>query len=104
MLTAEPHIAGREQDEEVLTEFIENKWKEAGLDVVIHPYKVLLSYPNDEDPNYVAIKTENEEEVYKSHSVEKILDPSQDKPGVVNPFNAYSPYGNATVRISEFYS
>ncbi|XP_077966144.1 putative N-acetylated-alpha-linked acidic dipeptidase [Styela clava] len=93
-LTAKPHIAGRDVDEVELVEFVANSWRDSGLTVEIHPYNVLLSYPNQEDSNSLAIKLKNGTLVSKSHPTEAILDPSQDKPGVVNPFNAYAAKGD----------
>lgn len=45
-LSEEPHIAGRPVDEVVLVDYISDLWEEYGLEVEIHPYDVLLSYPN----------------------------------------------------------
>nr|XP_039258723.1 putative N-acetylated-alpha-linked acidic dipeptidase [Styela clava] len=93
-LTENPHIAGRDIDEVDLVNFITKRWKDSGLTVEVHPYNVLLSYPNQNSSNSLAIKLENGTLVSKSHPTEAILDPSQNKPGVVNPFNAYSANGN----------
>ncbi|XP_039258717.2 putative N-acetylated-alpha-linked acidic dipeptidase [Styela clava] len=93
-LTKRPHIAGREVEENDLVKYVSDSFKKSGLEVEIHPYKVLLSYPNKTDSNYVAIMTKTGNEVFKSQPKEKILDESQNSSDVVNPFNAYSPAGD----------
>jgi CHASE2 domain-containing sensor protein len=54
-LTSHPHLAGTEAD---LTqaEYIRDLWKEQGFDRVdIVGYDVLLSYPNETDPNVISL-------------------------------------------------
>lgn len=58
-LSAEPHIAGRDVDEVKLVDYITGLWNEFGFDVEVHPYDVLLSYPNQEDSNLISIVLEN---------------------------------------------
>uniref|UniRef100_H2Z2R7 glutamate carboxypeptidase II n=1 Tax=Ciona savignyi TaxID=51511 RepID=H2Z2R7_CIOSA len=93
-LTSKPHIAGRENDEIELVNYIENEWKTNGLDnVVSYPYDVLLSYPKQGDSNYVAIVAPDGSESNISQRKEAVIDPVQDDPDVVDPFNAYSAAG-----------
>ncbi|XP_077970867.1 putative N-acetylated-alpha-linked acidic dipeptidase isoform X2 [Styela clava] len=94
VLTENPHIAGRSVDEEDLVNYITNEWEKVGVKVEIHPYDVLLSYPDEADSNILSIKMADGTLVNQSHPKEAILDQSQDKPGVVNPFNAYSASGD----------
>nr|XP_009859433.1 putative N-acetylated-alpha-linked acidic dipeptidase [Ciona intestinalis] len=93
-LTKKPHIAGRSNDEVELVTYIENEWKANGLDnVVSYPYNVLLSYPKQGDSNYVAIVAADGTESDISQRKELVIDPEQNDPDVVDPFNAYSAAG-----------
>nr|XP_039266344.1 putative N-acetylated-alpha-linked acidic dipeptidase [Styela clava] len=104
-VTEYPHIAGRDVAEEYLVNYIADQWKESGLDVEIHPYEVLLSYPDDNDPNYLAIKLADGSLTSQSQLKEEILDHSQNKSGVVNPFNAYSAKGDPeAINHAELYN
>ena len=79
--------------------YIINKWKEYGLDSIeTKTYNVLLSYPKQDDPNYVSIIAEDGTESDKSQLQEKVINPEQNDPDVVDPFNAYSPPGQPEVR------
>jgi len=50
-----PHLAGTEQNLRY-AEQIGEEWLEFGLDSVeLVPYDVLLSYPNQSQPNYISI-------------------------------------------------
>lgn len=50
-----PHLAGTVENLRY-AEQIRDEWKEFGLDSVeIVPYRVLLSYPNKTQPNYISI-------------------------------------------------
>lgn len=97
-LTKKPHIAGRPNNEVELVDYIVNKYKEFGLDSVeTKSYNVLLSYPKQDDPNYISIISEDGTESEKSQLKELVIDPEQNDPDVVNPFNAYSPPGQPKV-------
>jgi len=98
-LTKKTHIAGRDNDEVALVNYIKEKWEEYGLDTVVTPsYNVLLSYPKQEDSKYVAVVTSDGNEADKSQTKELVIDPEQNDPDVVNPFNAYSAAGEPVVR------
>jgi len=58
-----PHLAGTEQNL-LLAKQIQGQWKEFGLDSaeLVH-YDVLLSYPNEKQPNYISIIDEQGNEV-----------------------------------------
>ena len=97
--TKKPHIAGRSNNEVELVDYVVNKWKEYGLDSVeTKTYNVLLSYPKQDDPNYISIISEDGTESDKSQLKELVIDPEQNDPDVVNPFNAYSPPGEPEVK------
>nr|XP_015205974.1 PREDICTED: putative N-acetylated-alpha-linked acidic dipeptidase [Lepisosteus oculatus] len=91
-----PHIAGSPREEEELVTYVFNEFKKHLDSARIFSYKVLLSYPNATDPNYVAVQLENGTEVEVSAKVEKVLGQDQDDSTVVNPFNAYSRPGIVT--------
>uniref|UniRef100_H2Z0Q2 glutamate carboxypeptidase II n=1 Tax=Ciona savignyi TaxID=51511 RepID=H2Z0Q2_CIOSA len=99
-LTSRPHIAGQEQEEIVLVDWIKQQWTEAGIDsIVVHPYDVLLSYPKQNDSNYVSIKLANGTEIEQSQRKELVIDAEQNDPNVVDPFNAYSPPGEPEAEL-----
>ena len=52
-------------------------------------YKLLLDYPDNENPNYLRIYDSNDNEIWKSHYKEEGVD----DPNFVNAFNAYSKNG-----------
>ncbi|XP_053391718.1 N-acetylated-alpha-linked acidic dipeptidase 2-like [Mercenaria mercenaria] len=94
MLTALPHLAGTEQNHKLARE-IKQHWENAGLDhVTMTPYRVLLSYPNMSDLNYVELLDERNQTKYKSDLREPVLTPEENVTGVVPPFNAYSAPGD----------
>lgn len=88
-----PHLAGTEADFSQAKQ-LHDFWKQEGLDeVYVTPYDVLLSYPNvtdDEMMNRIELINSTGGVVYQSPLREAILDPSENKSGVVPPFNAYS--------------
>ena len=97
-LTLKPHIAGREQDDEVLVKLIEERWKSSGFDSVrVYPYEVLLSYPEQNNSNYIAVVDQNGVESDVSQRKELVIDKEQNDTNVVDPFNAYSKAGEPEV-------
>ena len=97
-LTLKPHIAGREQDDVILVKQIEDSWKNSGFDSVrVYSYDVLLSYPQQNDSNYVAILDSNGSETDISQRKELVIDEEQNDPNVVDPFNAYAKAGEPVV-------
>ena len=99
-MSSKPHIAGREQDEVVLVDWIRDRWESSGLDSVrVYSYDVLLSYSNQTDSNYVAIVNDTGYESDVSQRQELVIDDEQNNPNVVDPFNAYSSGGIMEVNI-----
>lgn len=98
-LSEEPHIAGREVDEVKLVKYIKDKWTNFGFHVEVHPYEVLLSYPNQEDSNLISILLNNGSEIEKSTPFEKVLDETQESDKVVNPFTAYCGNGDVVGKL-----
>uniref|UniRef100_H2Z0Q3 glutamate carboxypeptidase II n=1 Tax=Ciona savignyi TaxID=51511 RepID=H2Z0Q3_CIOSA len=81
-------------------DWIKQQWTEAGIDsIVVHPYDVLLSYPKQNDSNYVSIKLANGTEIEQSQRKELVIDAEQNDPNVVDPFNAYSPPGEPEAEL-----
>ncbi|KAK3598384.1 hypothetical protein CHS0354_034558 [Potamilus streckersoni] len=99
-LTNEPHLAGTSADKRQAEE-LRDFWLHVGLDhVTITPYKVLLSYPNNTEPNFVQLLDNNQTILYNSPLNETIIRPEENKTDVVPPFNAYSAPGDEYVRIT----
>ncbi|XP_069118842.1 N-acetylated-alpha-linked acidic dipeptidase 2-like [Argopecten irradians] len=94
-----PHLAGTEADFSQAKQ-LHDFWKQEGLDeVYVTPYDVLLSYPkntDDEMMNRIELINATGGVMYRSPLREAILDPRENKSGVVPPFNAYSAAGDLT--------
>ncbi|UJR30769.1 hypothetical protein I4U23_018289 [Adineta vaga] len=99
----ETHLAGTEDDRNE-AESIANRWRKHGLDVTIHPYDVLLSYPDAVQPNFVSIMDSNNDIIFQSNGSEPVYD-EDDKSlpfhNIVRPFLAYTP--NGTVKSPRLY-
>ncbi|XP_063958983.1 N-acetylated-alpha-linked acidic dipeptidase 2-like [Lytechinus pictus] len=92
-LTSRPHLAGTPADKEN-AEWVRDRWIEDGLDSAnVIPYKVLLSYPSVDEPNYVYILNSNGSVYFQSAREEAPLEQGDLKDGTVPPFNAYSANG-----------
>ncbi|CAF1392354.1 unnamed protein product [Rotaria sordida] len=91
--TSRPHIAGLPEDLES-AQVIEQRWKSDGLQVTKLKYNVLLSYPDNNNPNQVTLKSDNGMVIFQTAGVEKIYDSTQ--PKIVNPFLAYTPNGTVS--------
>ena len=52
-------------------------------------YKLLLDYPDNENPNYLRIYDSSDNQIWQSHYKEEGVD----DPNFVNAFNAYSKNG-----------
>lgn len=100
MLTEKPHLAGTDENFNLAVK-LKTFWEEVGIDhVTLTPYRVLLSYPDMNDLNYVELLNENNVTMYKSNLTEPILTSEENKTGVVPPFNAYSAPGDIYVSYS----
>uniref|UniRef100_A0A5F8GJI7 glutamate carboxypeptidase II n=1 Tax=Monodelphis domestica TaxID=13616 RepID=A0A5F8GJI7_MONDO len=88
-----PHLAGTEQNLD-LAKQIQFQWKEFGLDSVeLTHYDVLLSYPNETNPNYISIIDEDGNEIFNTSLFEPPPPGYEHVPDVVPPFSAFSPQG-----------
>ena len=95
VLTAEPHVAGTPEDYKT-AEYVAEKFRDAGLETTIVPYKVWLNYPKQVNvdiiaPTRIAMQGPTPEHVDG--------DRYQNDPRVLPPFNGYSPSGEVTADI-----
>ncbi|XP_034779341.2 N-acetylated-alpha-linked acidic dipeptidase 2-like [Acipenser ruthenus] len=88
-----PHLAGTEQNLR-LAKQIQKEWKDFGLDSVdlVH-YDVLLSYPNETNPNYISIINEQGTEIFKTSLLEPPPAGYENVSNVVPPYSAFSAKG-----------
>lgn len=95
-LASEPHVAGTEREENVLANYVKDKFTEYGLDTVkLASYQVLLSYPDVNNPNTVQVLNISTGEVFlNATSQEDIIEGMNSNIGPA--FLAYSPPGSAT--------
>lgn len=100
MLTKHPHIAGKENNKQLIEKIVQH-WKEVGLDhATMTPYRVLLSYLDDDHPNYVRLLGADGTAKYTSPLYEDVLRPEDNVSDIIPPFNAYSGRGNVSVGTS----
>jgi N-acetylated-alpha-linked acidic dipeptidase len=96
ILTAKPHIASSKEDYET-AQYVAAKFKAAGLETEIVPYRVLLNQPRKvsfeatSDAGAALAKGPTPEHVSN--------DPFQDDPRVVMPFNGSSGSGDVTGEV-----
>nr|XP_028581868.1 N-acetylated-alpha-linked acidic dipeptidase 2-like [Podarcis muralis] len=94
-----PHVAGTEQNLH-LARRIQAQWKEFGLDTaeLVH-YDVLLSYPNQSAPNYVAITNDHGNEIFNTSLFELPPPGYENVSEVLPPYNAFSAQGTPTADL-----
>src|ERR1039458_6844291 len=98
ILTAKPHIASSKEDHET-AEYVASKFKAAGLETEIVPYRVLLNQPRKvsfeatTQAGVALISGPAREHVGVNGTS---TDPFQDDPRVVMPFNGSSGSGDVT--------
>jgi N-acetylated-alpha-linked acidic dipeptidase len=96
ILAAEPHIAGSPEDYKTAL-YVAQKFREAGLDTSIVPYRVWLNYPAEVTVQAFA---RNGETIMRGPSPEQVdSDPYQNNPGVTPAFSGYSPSGDVTADV-----
>uniref|UniRef100_A0A8D2KYQ6 Aminopeptidase NAALADL1 n=1 Tax=Varanus komodoensis TaxID=61221 RepID=A0A8D2KYQ6_VARKO len=94
-----PHVAGTEQNLH-LARRIQTQWKEFGLDTAeLVSYDVLLSYPNQSAPNYVAITDEHGNEIFNTSLFEVPPPGYENVSEVLPPYNAFSAQGVPTADL-----
>src|SRR5208337_2908563 len=92
-LTAEPHLASTPEDRKT-AEYVAQKFRAAGLDTEIVPYRVLMN-----QPKVVRVEAWNAagQPLMTGPTREHVEgDPYQDDPRVVMPFNGSSGSGDVT--------
>ncbi len=95
-LTAAPHIAGSKEDY-ATAEFVAGKFREAGFETSIVPYRAWLNLPKEirleatDADGKILMRGPTREHV--------AVDPFQDDPRVVTPFNGSSPSGDVTAEV-----
>ncbi|XP_053399226.1 N-acetylated-alpha-linked acidic dipeptidase 2-like [Mercenaria mercenaria] len=95
-LVTSPHVAGTERDFEQADD-IRKFWLDAGLDVAVTtPYDILLSYPDDVEPNLVSVINSSYDTVLQSPFNEANLTNEERPWEFPFPYLGYS--GNGTVR------
>lgn len=95
-LTAVPHIAGSKEDYSTAL-YVAKKFREAGLETTIVPYKVMMNFPKKIQ---VTAFNGNGKQIMSGPTPEHVSDdPYQNDPRIVAPFNAYSPSGNITAEV-----
>lgn len=95
-LTKEPHIAELRRDQE-LVQWTQDSWEQAGLDRVEQVgYDVLLTWPNQTNPNKIYWLDGKSQVQFTSRHKEDELHPGDDHPEFVHGFNAYSATGETT--------
>ncbi|CAF0745500.1 unnamed protein product [Adineta steineri] len=97
-LTSRPHMAGLPEDLASAI-VIEQRWINDGLKVTKPKYNVLLSYPDDNNPNRVTLTSSSGTIIIQTNGTEQVYDITQ--PKTVNPFLAYTP--NGTVSSTKLY-
>jgi N-acetylated-alpha-linked acidic dipeptidase len=95
-LTAEPHLAATPEDRKT-ADYVAQKFRAAGLDTEIVPYRVLLNQPR-------AVRVEAYDAqgrlLMSGPTREHVEgDPQQDNPRVVMPFNGSSASGDVTGEV-----
>lgn len=90
-LTAEPHMAGTPEDYQT-AQFVARKFRAAGLETEIVPYRVLINYPKKVQ---VTAYAADGRELMSGPTPEHLEgDPAGDNPRVVMPFNGSSASGD----------
>lgn len=96
ILTAEPHMAATPEDHKT-AEYVAAKFRAAGLETEIVPYRVLLNWPK-----VVRVEAYDAagKEIMTGPTREHVSsDPFQDNPRVVMPFNGSSGSGDVTGEV-----
>ncbi|XP_074129618.1 aminopeptidase NAALADL1 [Sminthopsis crassicaudata] len=94
-LSLKPHMATTPRDED-LVRLLLQRWQnpESGLDAAEQGvYEVLLSFPNQEQPNTVRVVSPGGAILFSARRSEENLTGEQGDPEVVQPYAAYAPAG-----------
>jgi len=95
-LTAVPHVAGSKEDYDTAV-YVASKFKAAGLETTIVPYKAWLNLPQSV---HVEATDSDGKVLMQGPSKEEVSsDPYQDDPRVLPAFNGSSPSGDVTGEV-----
>ncbi len=100
-LTAEPHLAATPEDHKT-AEYVAQKFRDAGLETEIVPYRVLLNQPLKNQPQSVRVEAyDSSGKLLMSGPTKEHVegDPFQDDPRVMIPFNGSSGSGDVTAEV-----
>ena len=101
-LSSIPHLAGTPGDKKS-AEYVEEQWRQQGLDVVQKTnYNILLDYPDETKYNTIQIRNSNDEVeklIEVKEDVYNLNGSSLDYYAVSKPFLAYSMNGSETFVI-----
>jgi N-acetylated-alpha-linked acidic dipeptidase len=92
-LTAAPHVAGSKEDYDTAV-YVAGKFKDAGLDTQIVPYKAWMNLPKD--VHFIATSADGKVLIKGPRREHVDGDPYQDDPRVLPPFNGSSASGEVT--------
>lgn len=94
ILTSVPHLGGTPEDLSQ-AQWVREKFIEAGFDeATVVPYDVLLSYPDQEQPNKVYLLSEDGSVLFETKGTQTpIYAPEEGLPNIMPNFNAYSAQG-----------
>jgi N-acetylated-alpha-linked acidic dipeptidase len=95
-LTAEPHLAATPEDHKT-AEYVAQKFRAAGLDTEIVPYRVLLNWPKT--VRVEAFAADGHELMHGPTPEHVDGDPFENDPRVVMPFNGSSGSGDVTGEV-----
>ncbi len=95
-LTAAPHVAGTPEDH-ATAEYVAQKFRAAGLETEIVPYRVLLDYPKV--VKVEAFSPDGKQLMTGPHREWVPGDPYEDDPRVVMPYNSSSGSGDVTGEV-----
>ena len=95
-LTAAPHIAGSKEDHDT-AEYVAAKFRAAGLNTVITPYRAWLNLPREISID--AYSPDGRQLMHGPTREHVEGDPFQDDPRVVMPFNGSSASGDVTAEV-----
>ena len=96
ILTAVPHISGSKEDF-ATAQYVAQKFRDAGLETKIVPYRVLLNSPKKVE---VTAFTPDGKQLMSGPTPEHVTDDSyQDDKRIALAYNAYSPSGDVTAEV-----
>ena len=95
ILTKAPHVAASPEDK-ATADYVAQKFREAGLETEIVPYRVWMNYPEEVSVQITAPASVNMHGPTREH-VDG--DPLADDPRVLTPFNSMSPSGDAEAEV-----